>query len=120
MKQAELDRFIEKESRPITDTDTLIEREIAAGQKYGPWHRAKILHTKPLHVRKELEYAGYLMNGPNRNTTLAAQRNSIQNTRGPFSGADINDFTGASFAAIASTVTETNLYLISMFAPIPS
>lgn len=120
MKQLELDRFIEKESRPICNTDSLIEREMAAGLKFGPWHRAKILETKPYHVRKELEFAGYLLNGPNRNELLAAQRNGIRNTRGPFSGADINDFTGASFAAINTTITETNLYLIAMFAPIPA
>lgn len=109
-----IDELVKRDSE-IFDVDTIMAREAAAGLKFGPFTRTRILYTKPWHVKRELEFAGYSLDHEQKFTY-----NRTRNLRGPFVGPPTTDFPSASFAAINTTVTETNLYLISMFAPIPA
>ena len=95
----------EEEVRKLTITD-FIEREIDAGQSFGPMHRMWQLEKAPEHVK--------------RMQTKAAKFPGILNTRQGFSGQDANDFPPASFTAVTASATETNLWTPNIWTPIPA
>ena len=89
--------------RPLTVED-LIERELDAGVTLGPFHRQWLLERAPWQVR--------------RNLASAAQRRAVYAARQGFASMDVRDFPPVSFTAIASTVTETNLWVAADWTPI--
>ncbi len=93
-------------ARSLT-AEALIEREIAAGQAFGPFHRAWLHERAPERVRRMLEKA-----------TLHPE---LVGARTSFASADHQDFPPANLrAAIATTTTETNLWDPGIWALIPA
>jgi hypothetical protein len=89
------------------DPKQIIEREQAAGQPFGPFHRHWLLERAPEKVRRMLEKARL-------HPELVA-------TRQPFLAPDAQDFPPANLrAAINTTTTETNLWDPALWAPIPA
>lgn len=90
------------------DPEVIIEREIAMGQKLGPFHRDWLIKNgSPERVRKLL--------------ALARERPYVENTRQGFTSMEQVDFPPANLrAAINTTTTETNLWDPSLWAPIPA
>lgn len=73
----------------------IIEREIAAGMSFGPFHRQWLLERAPEKVRRNLE--------------LARRFPEIVAARQGFAALDTNDVNTAAFAAINTTVAESNI-----------
>jgi len=96
---------------PLTVED-LIEREAAAGMPFGPFHRHWLLECAPEKVRRNLELA-------RKHPQLLGM------PRQGFQAMDLNDVNTAAFAAINTTVAETNIVgstqaLINQFCAIPA
>lgn len=89
------------------DPQVIIEREIAAGVEFGPFHRQWLLERAPEKVR--------------RNLRLAAEHPELVGARTTFAGGDILDAPPANLrAAINTTTTETNLWDPALWALIPA
>jgi hypothetical protein len=91
---------------PSLSVSEIIEREIDAGQAFGPFHRQWLLERAPEKVRRQLE--------------LARLFPDIMNSRQGFASMDVNDFPPASFTAVANTTAETNLWTPAIWTPIPA
>jgi hypothetical protein len=86
--------------------DDIIERELAAGVRFGPYHRRWLTNRAPERARRLLEQA--------------ALDPSLVGTRQGFGSADYNDFPPANLrAAINTTTTETNLWDPAIWGPLP-
>lgn len=73
----------------------LVEREIAAGMEFGPYHRHWLLERAPEKVRRNLE--------------LARQRRQFYAGRQGFSTMDINDVNTGAFTARNTSASELNI-----------
>lgn len=92
--------------RRITVED-LIDREIAAGQAFGPFHRSWLLERAPEKVRRNLE--------------LAAKRPDLVAVNSPYQGPEGTAKAYlASNAAVSASATETNLWVPQFQTPIPA
>lgn len=97
------EQIYEEVSR-FTINDLLL-KERRAGV-FGPFHVQKFLEKAPERAKRHLEMSKKF------------PWNAILNTRQGFEGMDVNDFPPASFAAIASTVTATQLWTQAIWTPI--
>ena len=97
---------------PFTLTpEDIIEREIAAGVPFGPFHRHWLLDRAPEKVRRNLE--------------LARLHPGIQMARQGFASLDVNDGVTAAFAAINTSNAELNMLgatqaIINQYCAIPA
>lgn len=82
----------------------MIEREQAAGQPFGPMHRAWQIERAPEKVRRLLQ--------------IAAMRPDLVAGSSDFLG-PVLQFPGASPATVNTTTTETNLWNPAILCPIP-
>lgn len=91
------------------DIAELAERERAAGQEFGPFHRQWLKSRANLPERVE------------RYLRMAALHPEIVNMpRQGFEAMDVNDFPPASFTAVTASATETNLWTPAIWSPIPA
>lgn len=88
------------------DPKQIIEREQAAGQAFGPFHRSWLHERAPEKVRRML--------------TKAREHPELVATRQGFMSMEQVDFPSASLSTINTTVTETNLWNPAILAPIPA
>lgn len=89
----------------------IIEREIACGQPFGPFHRLWLLDRAPEKVRRNLE--------------LARRYPHLVGARQGFASADINDGATAAFGAINTSASELNMLgatqgIINQYCAIPA
>lgn len=94
-----------------TNYDDAVERELAAGFPFGPFHRQWLLERAPEKVRRNLE--------------LARQHPNFVGTRQGFNALDINDPNTAAFGAINTSLAELNMLgatqaIINQFCAIPA
>jgi hypothetical protein len=88
-----------------------IDREQANGIAFGPMHRTYLLERAPEQLRRILE----------KHQRMAILHPELVGARTTFAGADPAGMPSASFAAVANTLTETNLWQpIAKFSPIPA
>jgi hypothetical protein len=95
-----------RDAQRLTRED-IIEREQAAGQPFGPFHRSWLLDKSPEAVRRNLKLAAerpYLINADAGYAALEGQ----------------NSAPPASFAAVTASATETNLWTPAIWTPIPA
>jgi hypothetical protein len=93
----------------MTDAFTLeelVQMEHAAGCMFGPFHRQWILRQAPEQVLRDLANAQRFPN--------------LVNGRQGFASTDARDASPASFTAINTTVTETNLWNPGLWGLIPA
>lgn len=95
--------IVEREVAALRRED-LIERELANGIAFGPYHREWMLERAPERAQAFMRRA---------RQRLELEREGIYppilNTRQGFAGMDTADVTPGSFPAIATTTTETNI-----------
>lgn len=87
--------------------DDVIERELAAGELFGPFHRAWLSERAPERVRRNLKLAAERPNLVAADAGYAALEG--QNSANP-----------ASFTAVTASATETNLWVPAIWTPIPA
>jgi hypothetical protein len=85
----------------------IIEREIAAGQILGPFHKRYLLERAPEKVMQHLEMAI-------RHPKVVAASAQFTGTEGQAAGAPTN------FTAVTASATETNLWVPGIWTPIPT
>lgn len=90
------------------DVAKMVEREHAAGVRFGPFHRAWLLERAPEKVRRQLELAA---KHPHIVGMPEAQFTGFE---GQVSGPP------ASFTAVTASATETNLWTPAIWTPIPA
>jgi hypothetical protein len=92
----------------LLTVEDIIDREITAGQPFGPFHRRWLLERAPEKVRRNLD--------------LAAKRPDLV-------GMPASQFTGpegavsanpSSFTSVTASATDTNLWVPSIWTPIPA
>lgn len=85
----------------------VIDRELAAGQLFGPFHRSWLTARSPERVRRNLE--------------LAAKRPDLVAADAGYAALEgQNSANPASFTAVTASATETNLWVPGIWTPIPA
>lgn len=95
------------EIHKLTISD-IIEREISAGQMFGPFHRRWLLDRAPEKVRRHLELAALR---PELVGMPASQYT------GPEGAVSANP---SSFGSVTASATDTNLWVPAIWTPIPA
>lgn len=96
------------------DPKWAIEREQAGGNEFGPFHQKWLLDRAPEKVQRILS----TMRAETARTRME-KREAFKCAAQGFVSSDYNDFPPASFTAINTTTTETNLWNPAIWAPLP-